>query len=147
MILLDTNVVSALMQQEPDPVVVAWLDDQPAESVWTTSITVFEVRTGLELLAPGRRQLQLEEAFDQLLAEDLDGRVQPFDQPAAQAAGSIAAARQRAGRTVEVRDVQIAGIAQARKGAVATRNLRHFEGIGLELVNPWPDNSSRVRRI
>jgi predicted nucleic acid-binding protein len=142
MILLDTNVVSALMLREPDPVVVAWLDNQPAESVWTTSITVFEVRTGLELLATGRRRLQLEEAFDRLLAEDLDGRVQPFDQPAAEAAGSIAAGRQRAGRTVEVRDVQIAGIAHARKATLATRNLRHFQGTGVELVSPWPSSSA-----
>jgi predicted nucleic acid-binding protein len=141
MILLDTNVVSALMQREPDPVVVAWLDDQPAESVWTTSITVFEVRTGLDLLEPSRRR-QLEEAFNRLLSEDLDGRVQPFDQPAAESAGSIAAGRQCVGRTVEVRDVQIAGIAHARKAILATRNLRHFKGTGVELVSPWPAGSA-----
>lgn len=144
MILLDTNVVSALMQRAPDPVVVTWLNDQPAESVWTTSITVFEVRTSLELLEPSRRRRQLEEGFDRLLIEDLDGRVQPFDQPAAVAAGSIAAARQRAGRTVEVRDVQIAGIAYARKATLATRNLRHFSGTGVELVSPWPSGSARA---
>ena len=144
MILLDTNVVSALMLREPDPVAVAWLDNQPAESVWTTSITVFEVRTGLELLATGSRRLQLEEAFDRLLAEDLDGRVQPFDQSAAEAAGTIAAGRQRVGRTVEVRDVQIAGIARARKATLATRNLRHFQGTGVELVSPWPSSSARA---
>ena len=55
MILLDTNVISALMQREAAPVVVAWLDAQPPESIWTTSITVFEVRFGLELLASGKR--------------------------------------------------------------------------------------------
>jgi toxin FitB len=144
MILLDTNVVSALMQREPDPVVVTWLDDQPAESVWTTSITVFEVRTGLELLAPSRRRQQLEEAFDRLLVDDLDGRVQPFDLPAATAAGTIAAGRQRAGRTVEVRDVQIAGIALARKGTVATRNLRHFMETGVDLVSPWSSGTAET---
>jgi predicted nucleic acid-binding protein len=136
-ILLDTNVVSALMRRDPDPFVVRWLDEQPAESIWTTSITVFEIRTGLELLESGRRRRQLEQAFDQLLAEDLEGRVQPFDQAAALAAGSIAARRQRAGQTVEVRDVQIAGIAVARKADLATRNLRHFEGLGIDLADPW----------
>lgn len=137
MILLDTNVVSALMQRNPDPAVVGWLDGQPAESVWTTSITVFEVRTGLELLAPGRRRRALEGAFDLLLTVELAGRVQSFDQAAALAAGSIAADRQRAGRSVEVRDVQIAGIASARKATLATRNLRHFEGLPVALVDPW----------
>jgi len=136
-ILLDTNVVSGLMQREPDPVVVTWLDNQPAESVWTSSITVFEVRTGLELLEPGRRRRGLEQAFDQLLAEDLQGRVQSFDQAAAFAAGRIAASRRRAAGTVEVRDVQIAGIAAARKATLATRNIRHFEELTVDLVDPW----------
>lgn len=56
MILLDTNVVSALMRRDHDPAVVEWLDNQPAESIWTTSVTVLEVRMGLELLDPGRRR-------------------------------------------------------------------------------------------
>jgi toxin FitB len=136
-ILLDTNVLSALMQRSPDPAVVSWLDEQPAESIWTTSITVFEVRTGLELLAASRRRARLERAFAQLLDDELDGRVQSFDQPAALAAGSIAGTRQRAGRTVEVRDVQIAGIALSRKGTLATGNTRHFRGLGIDIVDPW----------
>jgi toxin FitB len=118
-------------------VVVAWLDNQPAESVWTTAITIFEVRTGLDLLAVGRRRRALEMAFDQFLEEDLEGRVQSFDQAAAQAAGTIAADRQRAGRSVEIRDVQIAGIVSARKATLATRSTRHFEGLGVALVDPW----------
>ncbi len=137
LILLDTNVLSALMQREPDQTTVAWLDEQPSESVWTTAITVFEVRMGLELLAKGRRRSQLEQEFDRLLIEDLDGRVQLFDRAAADAAGTIAASRQRAGRTVEIRDVQIAGVAISRKATLATRNVRHFEGLGIRLVNPW----------
>lgn len=137
MILLDTNVLSALMQREPDQAVVAWLDEQPSESVWTTSITIFEVRMGLELLADGRRRRRLEQEFGRLLDEDLEGRVQLFDRAAANAAGTIAAKRQQAGRTVEIRDVQIAGITSARKAALATRNIRHFEGLGIRLVDPW----------
>lgn len=137
MILLDTNVVSALMQRQPDPAVVAWLDNQPAESVWTTAITVFEVRTGLELLESEQRRQQLEQAFDLLLAEELAGRVQPFDRAAALAAGSIASNQQQSGRSVEVRDVQIAGITAARKATLATRNIRHFEELAVALVDPW----------
>ncbi|MDR3658294.1 MAG: type II toxin-antitoxin system VapC family toxin [Mycobacterium sp.] len=137
MILLDTNVLSALMRREPDRTVVAWLDDQPGESIWTTTITILEVRTGIELLEQGRRRRQLEQAFGELLTEDLGGRVQPFDQPAALAAASIAAARQRAGRPVEIRDVQIAGIATARRATLATRNTRHFDAVGVNVVDPW----------
>lgn len=137
MILLDTNVISALMQRDPDRVVVEWLNGQPAESVWMTSITVFEVRFGLQLLATGRRRRQLEDAFAKALDEDFDGRVLPLDEAAAQAAGAIAADRRRVGRSIEIRDVLIAGIAAARKAALATRNVRHFEGLGLSLIDPW----------
>lgn len=137
MIVLDTNVLSALMRDTPDPRVVDWLDHQPVESVWTTSVIVFEIRTGIELLTPGRRRKRLDEAFSQLLDEDFDGRVQSFDLTAAIAAGTIAASRQRAGLMVEVRDVQIAGVAASRRATVATRNTRHFEGTGIDLVNPW----------
>jgi len=137
MIVLDTNVVSALMRREPEPAVVSWLDSLPAESVWTTSVTVFEIRLGLEILTAGRRRRELEEAFAKALEEDFENRVLPFDEAAAQTAGAIAAERRRAGRTVEIRDVQIAGIVKARKATLATRNIRHFEGCGVVLINPW----------
>ena len=83
MIILDTNVLSALMSREPDRDVVAWLDQQAPESVWTTSITVFEIRLGLALMDAGASQLQLTAAFETLLAEDLTGRVLNFDSVAA----------------------------------------------------------------
>ncbi|HEX7708132.1 MAG TPA: type II toxin-antitoxin system VapC family toxin [Thermoanaerobaculia bacterium] len=137
MIILDTNVLSALMRQEPAPDVVAWLDRLPPESIWTTAVTVFEIRFGLQILESGRRRQSLERAFAAALAEDFDGRVLPFDQPAAEAAGRIAAERRRVGRTIEIRDVQIAGITIARKASLATRNTRHFEDLGLSLIDPW----------
>ena len=97
MIVLETNVLSALMQDTPDPAVVEWLDNQPTESIWTTSVTVFEIRTGIELLTPSRRRNRLDEIFSQLLDEDLDGRVQSFDLTAAFAAGTIAATQNELG--------------------------------------------------
>ena len=137
MILLDTNVLSALMQREPEQLVVAWLDGLPAESVWTTSITVFEIRFGIELLATGRARRRLEDAFAKAISEDLEGRVVPFDQLSAQTAGVVAARQRRAGRPVEIRDVQIAGITSARKASLATRNIRHFDGLDISLIDPW----------
>ena len=137
MIVLDTNVLSALMRHESDAVVVAWLDSQPSESIWTTAVTVFEIRFGIEILASGRRRRSLEDAFAKMLEQDFDGRVLPFDQSAAQAAAAIAAKQRQAGNPVEIRDVQIAGIATARKATLATRNTRHFVKIGINLVDPW----------
>ncbi len=137
MIVLDTNVLSALMRRAADPVVVDWLDAQPPESIWTTAITTFEVRFGLEILADGRRRKTLEAAFNEALDEDLAGRVLPFDAAAAAASAVIAGRQRGAGRPVEIRDVQIAGIVAARKAILATRNTRHFDGTGIALIDPW----------
>ena len=137
MIILDTNVVSALMQRTPDSAVIEWLNQQPAESIWLTSITVFETRFGLALLPGGRRRDSLEDAFSRMLSEDLDKRILDFDVPAAVAAATIAAARQRAGRPVDMRDTQIAGIAMSRNASLATRNTKHFADLSVDVVNPW----------
>ncbi|MBX3515549.1 MAG: type II toxin-antitoxin system VapC family toxin [Rhodospirillales bacterium] len=137
MIILDTNVLSAVMQRVADPVIVAWLDRQPPQSLWLTAITVFEVAFGLHLLAPGRRRDQLEDAFRRAIDDDFEGRVLSFDGDAARESALIAARQRQAGRTVEIRDVQIAGIAAARGASVATRNTRHFEATGIQLINPW----------
>src|SRR5674476_743926 len=110
MIILDTNVLSALMRTVPEAPVVAWLDSQPAESVWITSITLFEAYLGLALLPSGRRRQTLEAAFARLLKEDLENRVLDFDSAAATEAASLAATRQKNGRQVDMRDTQIAGI-------------------------------------
>lgn len=137
MIILDTNVLSALMRTAPDPAVVAWLDGQPAESVWITSITIFEARMGLALLPHGRRRRALETAFARLLEDDLENRVLDFDVAAANSAGSLAAERQRAGRPADIRDTQIAGIAVARHAILATRNVRHFSDLKIPVIDPW----------
>jgi predicted nucleic acid-binding protein len=137
LIILDTNVLSALMQRVPEPKVVEWLDQQPAESVWITSITLFEARLGLALLPSGRRRKALETAFEQLLAEDLEKRILDFDRPAAEAAAGLAAKRQRNGRPVDMRDTQIAGIVMGRRAMLATRNVKHFADLTAEVVNPW----------
>lgn len=137
MIILDTNVLSALMRAAPEASVVAWLDRQPAESVWITSITLFEARLGLALLPTGRRRRTLEAAFAQLLKEDLENRVLDFDSAAAAEAASLAAERQKAGRPVDMRDTQIAGIALARRATLATRNVRHFGELNVPIVDPW----------
>ena len=137
MIILDTNVLSALMRTTPDAPVVAWLDRQPADSVWITSITVFESRLGLALLPQSKRRRALEAAFARLLEDDLENRVLDFDAAAATSAASLAADRQKAGRPVDLRDTQIAGIALARHATLATRKVRHFADLKVPVVDPW----------
>jgi predicted nucleic acid-binding protein len=137
MIILDTNVLSALMREVPETPVVAWLDRQAAESVWITSITLFEACLGLALLPMGRRQRTLEAAFAHLLREDFENRVLDFDSVAATEAAALAAERQKAGRPIDMRDTQIAGIALARHATLATRNVRHFGDLHVPVIDPW----------
>ncbi len=137
MIILDTNVLSALMQTKADPQVIEWLDTVPSESVWITSVTLFEARFGLALLPEGKRRNTLISQFNQVVEKDLQGRTLLFDQVAAEQAALLAAYRRKAGYTVDMRDTFIAGIALARKATVATRNIRHFNDLKVEVVNPW----------
>lgn len=136
MVVLDTNVLSALMRQSADEKVVIWLDKQPRTSIWTTSITVLEVRFGLQIMAAGKRRAALMQAFDALL-EKLDQRVLPFDVAAAQQAASLMAIRNKKGQPVELRDTMMAGIVLAQRATLATRNTTHFADAGVRLINPW----------
>ena len=125
------------MRTVPDAAVLEWLDRQPADAVWITSITLVETRFGLALLPAGRRRQVLETAFDDLLREDLENRVLDFDSAAATAAASLAAARQKSGRPADMRDTQIAGIVLARRATLATRNVRHFADLKISIIDPW----------
>ena len=137
MIVLDTNVFSALMLPTPEPIVVEWLDRQVTAAACVSAVTVFEIRTGIDLLPEGRKRQGLDEAFDRALSEKLQNRVLPFDRAAADAAGQLLAARRRQGFNDEFRDTQIAGIVLTRRATLATRNVRHFRGLGLAVVDPW----------
>jgi toxin FitB len=137
MIILDSNVVSALMRLEPDRSVILWLDLQPRAVLWTTAITILEIRHGLAVMPLGRRRnLQLA-TFDRVISDDLEHRILSFDDTAAEEAATLMAARQRSGRTVELRDTMIAGIAVAQRATLATRNVRHFDDLTVPVVNPW----------
>jgi len=136
-IILDTNVLSALMRDPADAQVSAWLDRQDRLDVWTSSVTVFELQYGIARLAEGRQRRALDEALGALVRVDLAGRVAPLDRAAGEAAGRLAAARMARGRAVEVQDVLVAGIAVARRAVVATRNVWHFDDLETGVVDPW----------
>jgi predicted nucleic acid-binding protein len=136
MIVLDTNVLSDLMHQIPDPIVVAWLDRQPRISIWTTSVTVLEIRFGLQIMPTGKRRSFLVQAFDAFL-EKIGQRVVSFDGAAAQQASDLMASCHKKGRPGDLRDTMIAGIVLAHHATLATRNTSHFEDISVPVINPW----------
>lgn len=137
MILLDTNVLSAMMQVVPEEVVARWLDQQPFDSIWTSTITVMEIRAGLIAMPAGRRRDGLKQSLSTLLEEKIRGRIAPFDTSAAECAAELMAVRKLRGRPVDWRDTMIAGIALATRATLATRNTSHFEDLSVPVVNPW----------
>jgi hypothetical protein len=137
MIILDTNVVSEIMRPRPDERVRIWLDRQPRTSIWTTSVTVFEIRFGLETMPVGKRRTALIASFERWLGEVVQQRIASYDETAARHAAELAAVRQGMGRPGELRDTMIVGIVVASHAKLATRNVKHFEDIAGSVVNPW----------
>ena len=75
--------------------------------------------------------------IERMLRDAFEERVLPFDSEAAREYADIAATRRCAGRPVAPADCQIAAIARSRNMSVATRNVRDFEDIDIEVVDPW----------
>ena len=137
MIVLDTNVISELMLSRPEEHVIRWLDRQPNSSIWTTSISIFEIRFGLRVMLAGKRQASLSTFFEEWLNDVVQGRVATYDEASARAAADLAAERHKNGRPGELRDTMIAGIVLSNRATLATRNVKHFEDIAKSVVNPW----------
>ena len=140
MIILDTNVLSSLMQEKGSARVQGWLNRQSALSIWITTITIYEIHFGIELLPPGRRRQTLEMAFRQILFEDINQQILTFDANAAECAATLDARRRKLGRQTDSRDTFIAGIALAQKAVLATRNVKHFADLDIRVVDPWTAN-------
>jgi predicted nucleic acid-binding protein len=136
MIVLDSNVLSELMRPSPELQVIAWLDRQPPASIWTTSVTVFEIRFGLHLMPVGKRRTLYSEGFEKLL-EGIDHRIAPFDTEAEEHASALMASRKLQGRPRELRDTMIAGIVLAHHATLVTRNVSHFDDVSAPLIDPW----------
>ncbi|HEX3952451.1 MAG TPA: type II toxin-antitoxin system VapC family toxin [Stellaceae bacterium] len=137
MIIVDTNVVSELMKPHPDAAVIAWAARQSRDDLATTSITKAEVLYGIARLPDGRRRSALADAADRMFGVDFGGRVLSFDGPAAISYATIVSARERSGHSIKTLDALIAAIAATAGAAIATRNVRDFEGSGIRVVNPW----------
>jgi predicted nucleic acid-binding protein len=137
MIILDTNVISEPMKPDGDPKVLAWLDDQAAETLYLTSVNLAELLAGLEILPDGKRKAGLHQTLSDLLSRLFEGRVLPFDEQAAREFAPLIAKARSAGRVISMSDGQIAAIAKTRGFTVATRDVAPFEAAGVPIINPW----------
>lgn len=135
--IIDTNVFSEYLKDRPNESVIAWMNSIPREEQFTTAVCVAEVRKGLVRMPNGHRRRIMEETANRLFFEVLVGRILPFDFQSAELFGEIFETRRRSGGSYNVEDCMIAAIAKVHGMAVATRNVRDFEGIGVEVIDPW----------
>jgi toxin FitB len=137
MLILDTNVISEIMQPSPSPRVLDWWSQQQASELFTSTVSVAEILYGVELLSKGKRRDKLLGEAEAMFNQDFSGRILPFDEDAARAFAEIAAARRTQGRPIAEFDAQIAAITRTHRAILATRNTSDFEACGVRLMNPW----------
>ncbi|MFH1554833.1 MAG: type II toxin-antitoxin system VapC family toxin [Pseudomonadota bacterium] len=136
MILLDTNVISEAMKPTPDDTVRSWLDEQAAETLYLSSVTIAELLYGIGALPAGKRKDRLTEALDGVMEMFAD-RVLPFDIAAARRYADLAVKARAAGKGFPTPDGYIAAIAASRGFTVATRDTSAFHAAGVAVINPW----------
>ena len=136
-ILLDSNVVSELIKGARHPAVANWVAKLPLEDLFFSAMGEAELLYGVAILPKGRRRKTLLANITGMLRDAFGDRILPFDRAAAYEYADIAAVRRAIGRPVAPFDCQIAAIARSRGMAVATRNVRHFDDIGLDIIDPW----------
>jgi len=141
MILLDTDVISEMMRPRPNPTVSEWLDRQPEEELWTASVVLAELLSGIETMIAGRKQILLRAAVNAMIAEDFRGRILSFDLDAARYYGQILAKRRGIGRPIREFDAQIAATARAYGATLATRDVNDFADCNLTVINPWTNTA------
>ena len=136
MILLDTNVVFEAMKPEPAPAVRKWLDEQAAETLYLSTVTIAELMFGIGALPKGRRKDKLTAALDGVLELFAD-RILPFDTRAAWRYADLAVRARAGGKGFPTPDGYIAAIAAAHDFAVASRDTSAFTAGGLTVIEPW----------
>ncbi len=135
MILVDTNVWSEIVKAVPEPQVRAWERDH-ADRLWLSSVVIGEFLSGVELMAEGRRRNALRATY-QVVIETYADRIATFDLSAALRYAEVLAHLERTGRNPGTADAQIAATALSRGMILATRNVKDFTGLGLDLIDPW----------
>ena len=144
MIVLDTNVISELMRDEPATEVVSWVDQHPPDEVFVTAVTAAELLYGVARLPDGRRKTVLTHKARELLDDDFDGQVLAFDRHAASLYAQIVASRERGGSPISSPDAQIAAMCRAHDAGLATRNVKDFVDTGITIVDPWDTATERT---
>ncbi len=137
MIILDTNVVSAMMSPVFNPVIHAFTARYPSAELYLPSLVMAEIRFGTLRLPAGKRQTEIQSDFETFLQRGFSGRILNFNADCALGYATARAKRQASGRPVSILDALTGGMALAYGATLATRNTADFDGYGLTLIDPW----------
>jgi len=135
-IIVDTNVASELMRPSPAPAVQDWVRACAGQELYTTSITLAEIRYGIQRLPDGRRKALLRTTAEEVFTA-FEEQILPFDAAAAMQYASIVTRRDSAGLPIDGFDAQIASICRTHGAALATRNANDFRDTEVDLIDPW----------
>jgi toxin FitB len=135
-IVLDTNVVSEAFKPEPHPKIRNWMNNQSAETLFISSVTVAELLFGVGALPNGKRKTMLSDVVKGLILQ-FQGRVLPFDIEAAQHYAALAVKAKLNGQGFPTPDGYIAAIASSRSFIIASRDTAPFEAASIQVINPW----------
>ena len=135
--LLDTNVVSEWVKPRPDPGVVDWLAGADEDRLYLSVIALAEIGRGAAMLPPGRRRDQLMAWLDEELPARFDGRILAIDVRVARAWGALMTRAQSRGFALGAMDGFFAATALVLGLTLVTRNLKDFDGLGIQLLDPW----------
>lgn len=137
MILLDTNVISEAMRPAPDASITQWIDTQPLDTLYLSTITVAELRSGVALLPAGKRRDALHKSLELRILPQFAGRILPFDFVCTSAYAKVLATARKSGSGIETADALIAAVAIANALSIATRDTSPFLAAGATVINPW----------
>lgn len=135
--LLDTNIPSELTRPHPQPSVSQWLDNADDEQLYLSVISLGEILKGITVLPASKRRNGLQQWLDEILRPWFEGRILPVNETIAERWGFLAGQCKLKGRPLKVADGFIAATALEHDLTVVTRNVRDFEGLGVEVFNPW----------
>ena len=141
--LLDTNVVSETVKAKPEQRVLDWLEAQTPAELFLAAQTIGELIRGARKVKEKARRESFEHWIERDLADQFEGRVLPFDGPAAVQWGRLMGDGDRIGRPPAAADAQIAAVAIRHDLTLVTRNVRDFESLGVALLNPWEESPGR----
>ena len=135
--LLDTNILSELRRLKPEPKVLTFVAGHPLEDLFISTVTLAELRFGIELLSDGSRRGELNHWLTYKIRPMFDQRVLPITEDIMLRWRLEVKEGRKAGHTFSQPDLIIAATALHHGLTMVTRDRSDFDKAGVPVINPW----------